>query len=147
VQRTQGPVTLTVELARIDSKTVSYTAPAPASRPKVTPAKDPIAAKCWEVLGLKLERASRSQLESFRSRYGGGMRVLDVRPKSPAADYGVKKGDILVGLHVWETVRFEDINYILNQTSLISGPEPLKFYVVRGQEVLYGNLRFAQRQK
>jgi serine protease Do len=75
------------------------------------------------------------------------MRLVDVRAKSPAAEYGMKKGDILVGLHVWETVRIEDINYILNQTTLLNGSEPLKFYVIRGQEVLYGNLRFASRQK
>jgi len=58
-----------------------------------------------------------------------------------------KPGDILVGLHEWETIRSEDINYIVNQTSLISGTEPLKFYVIRGQEVLYGNLRFNSHQK
>jgi serine protease Do len=75
------------------------------------------------------------------------MRVVDVRSKSPAAEYGIKKGDILVGLHVWETIRPEDMSYILNQTSLLNGGEPLKFYVIRGQEVLYGNLRFASRQK
>ena len=75
------------------------------------------------------------------------MRVLEVRAKSPAAEYGLLEGDILVGLHVWETIRPEDINYVLNQTSLMSGGEPLKFYVIRGQEVLYGNLRIAPRQK
>ena len=41
----------------------------------------------------------------------------------------------------------EDINYILNQSALLNGSDPLKFYVIRGQEVLYGNLRIAPRQK
>jgi serine protease Do len=110
-----------------------------------------VATRCWDVFGLKLEKASAAQLEPFRNRYRGGMRVMKVRSKSPAADYGIVEGDILVGLHVWETVRQEDINYILNQSNLISGNDPLKFYVIRRQEgrpeVLYGNLRFASRQK
>jgi serine protease Do len=150
VERNHAPFTLTVELARIDQpRTPGFTrttATAPA-RPKVTPAKDPLAAKCWEVFGFKLEKATPAQLASFRNRYRGGMRVLEVRAKSPAAEYGLLEGDILVGLHVWETIRPEDINYVLNQTSLMSGGEPLKFYVIRGQEVLYGNLRIAPRQK
>src|SRR5262249_9433973 len=116
-------------------------------RAKLGPARDPVKDKCWDVLGLRLEKASESQLDSFRNRYHGGMRVLDVRPRSVAAEFGIKKGGILVGLHIWETVRWEDINYVLNQGNLIHGNEPLKFYVVRGQEVLYGNLKFASRTK
>jgi serine protease Do len=151
VQRNQETVKLTVQLARIDeSKIAGHSKSATNSmivRAKNGPSRDPVSGRCWETLGLKLERANASQLDSFRSRYRGGMRVLDVRPASIASDFGIKKGDILVGLHVWETVRWEDINYILNQTSLINGNDPLKFYVVRGQEVLYGNLKFASRPK
>src|SRR5262249_4849763 len=127
----------------------SFTKPASSSsgRPKVLPAKDAVATRCWDVFGLKLEKVSPASLEPFRNRYHGGMRLVDVRPKRPGAEYGMEKGGNLVGLHVWETVRIEDINYILNQSALLNGGEPLKFYVVRGQEVLYGNLRFASRQK
>ena len=148
VERSHENVKLTVALIRVDESKPSGARPAARpARPRVTPAKDPVAAKCWAILGLKLEKASPAELESFRNKYNGGMRVTAVRETSPAATYGIVEGDILVGLHQWETVRWEDINYILNQTSLISGREPLKFFVVRGQEVLYGNLRFASRQK
>jgi serine protease Do len=150
VERSQENVKLTVELAQFDeSKSPGFSKSAMPSvaRPKASPPKDPVATKCWEVFGLKLEKASAGQLEPFRNRYRGGMRVLDVRSGSPASQYGVKKGDVLVGLHQWETVRWEDISYIMNQPNLTTGAEGLKFYVVRGQEVLYGNLRFAQRSK
>lgn len=151
VERNQESVKLTVQLARIDAARLaalpkSVTTPA-VVRAKLGSAKDTVAGKCWDVVGLRLEKASATQLDSFRNRYRGGMRVLDVRPASSAADFGIKKGDILVGLHVWETVRWEDINYILNQSTLLNGNDPLKFYVVRGQEVLYGNLKFASRPK
>jgi serine protease Do len=151
VERNHESVRLTVQLARIDAATLaglsnSVTTPV-VVRAKFGPVKDNGAAKCWEIVGLRLEKASSAQLQAFRNRYRGGMRVLDVRPKSIAADFGIRQGDILVGLHEWETVRWEDINYILNQNSLINGSEPVKFYVVRGQEVLYGNLKFASRPK
>jgi serine protease Do len=151
VQRGHESVKLTVELAaRIDApKSPNFVKAnlSPAGRPKVMPARDSVGGKCWDVFGLKLEKASPAQLEPYRNRYHGGMRILDVRAKSPAAEYGIRKGDVLVGLHVWETVRQEDINYVLNQSSLINGNEPLKFYLIRGQEVLYGNLRFPSKPK
>lgn len=68
------------------------------------------------------------------------MRVVDVRTNGVAEKHGVRNGDIIVGLGAWETVRGQDISYILNQKNF--GGEPLKFYMVRGQEVLTGTLRF-----
>jgi serine protease Do len=155
VQRNQESVSLTVQLARIDeSKLARSSRPAArgavAARPRLVTAEENISNKCWETLGLKLERLTKNnsrQLDSFRDKYRGGMRVVDVRPTSAAADYGIKRGDVLVGLHVWETVRWDDINYILNQSALINGADGMKFYVVRGQEVLYGSLRMASSQK
>ncbi|MBI3864019.1 MAG: trypsin-like peptidase domain-containing protein [Planctomycetia bacterium] len=154
VLRNQEAVPLTVKLARIDeSRLARMPKPAvraPVNRPRAATAEELIAAKCWETLGLRLEKLSKSnskQLDPFRDKYRGGMRVVDVKPRSAAADFGMKKGDVLVGLHVWETVRWDDINYILNQGSLIHGTDGMKFYVVRGQEVLYGNLRIATSQK
>jgi serine protease Do len=150
VERSQETVKLTVALARVDepkSPNFTKTNSTFSVRAKAAGSKDQLTSRCWDVFGFRLEKVTPAQLDTFGSRYHGGMRVIDVRTKSPAAEYGIKKGDILVGLHVWETIRPEDMSYILNQTSLISGGEPLKFYVIRGQEVLYGNLRFASRQK
>ncbi len=103
-----------------------------------------LADKCWDVLGLRLERADAAALAAFNNKYRGGMRVADVRTESDAEKHGIRKGDILVGLHHWEVIRNEDIRYILNQDF---GGEPVKFYVMRGQEVLTGTLRFRQVQK
>jgi serine protease Do len=150
VERSQETVSLTVALARIDepkSPNFAKTNSTFVARAKLAPARDPLSSRCWELFGFKLEKVASAQLDTFSTRYRGGMRITDVRAKSPAAEYGIKKGDILVGLHVWETIRPEDMNYILNQSSLFTSGEQLKFYVIRGQEVLYGNLRFASRQK
>ena len=65
-----------------------------------------------------------AQLGVFRNRYRGGMRITEVRPDSPAARQGIRPDDILVGLHVWETVNVENISYILHHPKLIAN-EPI----------------------
>ena len=156
VERNQEQVNLTLQLTRLtDSKPSSNArniarGASPSGKSRGPSLEETISQKCWDVFGLKLERLSKNnakQLDAFRDKYRGGMRVVDVRPASVAADYGIKKGDVLVGLHIWETVRWDDINYILNQNTLINSDDGMKFYVVRGQEVLFGSLRIASNQK
>ena len=95
--------------------------------------------RCWKLAGMKLEPAQRSQLGIHSTRYRGGMRVLDVRGESPSAKAGIRQGDILVGLHQWETISQDNMSYIFNHKQLATFG-PLKFYVLRGAETLYGNV-------
>jgi len=71
--------------------------------------------------------------------------VTGVRPGSPAARQGLLRGDVLVGMHVWQTVTLENVEYILKSPAAES--EPLKFYILRtsdnGSEVLWGRLDLA----
>lgn len=146
VKRNQETVTLNLQLASAAAPaqaTVASKASGPDIRPRPTTAVDTFAGRSWKILGLKLDKASPTLLEPFRNRYRGGMKVVEVRPDSPASRHGIVRGDVLVGLHVWETIKPEDINYVLNQTKLVSGEEPLKFYIVRGSDVLFGNIQFA----
>ncbi len=94
----------------------------------------------WNVLGMKLKKLPESQKSRVGSRYRGGMVVQAVRPSSPASASGIKRGDILVGLHVWETVNEENITYVLDhpQRSTFS---PVKFFILRRSETLYGHLK------
>ncbi len=96
--------------------------------------------RVWAVLGLKLEPVQRALLQRYRVPYRGGLRVLQVRTGSPADRQGLKPGDILVGIHVWETLRPEHVQYILSRPDL-DKLQPLKFYVVRGGETFYGHLQ------
>jgi serine protease Do len=147
VLRHSETVKLTMQLAKVDGAQIASFPRdgSPVVRPRLV--NDTVTDKSWKILGLRLDKASPANLESFRSRYRGGMKVLDVRPESPASKHGIRKGDVLVGLHVYETVKPEDITYVLNQPKLVGGEEPLKFYVVRGSNVLYGNLRFGTTLK
>lgn len=94
-------------------------------------------AKAWTVLGLKLDQEPKATFERRKSRYRGGMRVVEVRSDSAAAAKGIQAGDILVGMHRWETASDEDIRYIVNNDTLTSLSE-VKFYVLRGNETLVG---------
>lgn len=103
------------------------------------------AEQVWEVLGLKLEPMPTQQFRQLRSRYHGGLRVVEVRPGSPAAEQGMKRGDVLVGMHIWETLSLENVAYVLNRPDFQS-LLPLKFYVLRGSKPLYGYFEVSSGQ-
>jgi serine protease Do len=67
------------------------------------------------------------------------MEVMSVNDASPAAKAGIKKGDILVGLHQWETVNLENIAYVLGHPDLPAFG-PLNFYVLRAGQIRRGTL-------
>jgi serine protease Do len=100
------------------------------------------ASKSWEVLGLRLSEEPRTTFQRRNSKYRGGMHVEEVRPGSPAAEEGILPGDILVGMHKWETACDQDIQYIVSRPSLAQMGR-LKFYVLRGQSTLYGHINVA----
>jgi serine protease Do len=102
----------------------------------------------WDVIGLNVQPVSSKRFQSHhRKRYRGGLLVREVRPESPAARQGIRRGDILVGVHIWETVSLDNLTYILNSPDLPS-LDPLKFYVLRENEpqTLYGFLQLTRAQ-
>jgi serine protease Do len=72
------------------------------------------------------------------TRYRGGLLVTAVRPNSPAATQGIVPGDVLVGVHIWETVNLENVSYILKRPDFAS-LNSVKFFILRGDETLYGH--------
>ncbi|MBN1912477.1 MAG: trypsin-like peptidase domain-containing protein [Pirellulales bacterium] len=105
----------------------------------------------WEVLGMELEVIPANIfLRKFKKQhstpYRGGLEVTSVRPESPAAEQGIRRGDVLVGMHVWETVSIENVNYILKRPDL-GRSGPVRFYILRGNETLYGDFSLSMRDK
>ena len=100
----------------------------------------------WDVLGMKLSPLPASQFKQTNSRYRGGLSVTSVRPDSPAAKQGIRRGDVLVGMHVWETVSLDNVQYILNRPDF-ADLEPIKFYILRGSETLYGHMSLAMQKR
>jgi serine protease Do len=99
----------------------------------------------WDLLGLNLSEEPKGTFAQRNTRYRGGMHVNKVRPNSAAAREGVLPGDVLVGLHRWETASNKDIQYILSRPNFDQMGK-LRFYVLRGQNTLYGQLDMAPAQ-
>jgi serine protease Do len=97
----------------------------------------------WDTLGLDLKPLALQDFEQqYRSPYRGGLFVSAVRPQSPAAEQGLRRGDVLVGLHVWETVAIEHVNYVLGRSDFASF-NPVRFIILRGKDSFYGFLPVA----
>jgi serine protease Do len=109
-------------------------------------AKPPEVAKCsdqpaWEVLGLELQPIRPDNFrQSHQTRYRGGLKITAIRPNSPASNEGIRPGDVLVGMHIWETVSMENVAYILKRPDF-AGISPVKFFILRDDETLYGFLQ------
>jgi len=96
----------------------------------------------WKTIGLRLTDVTGDQSEVRQYGYRGGMLVTHLRPQSPAALNGIRVGDILVGLHLWETLNIDNVMYVLNHSQRASF-NPVKFYVLRDGEPLYGHMHLA----
>ncbi len=127
VRRNNSPVKTSLELAAMPQQTV-----APGD-------------ETWELLGLKLQAISTQQFKQYQSRYRGGLSVSAVRPDGPAAKQGIRRGDVLVGMHIWETITAENVDYILHRPDFDEF-EPIKFYILRGNDTLYGHLPVSVRR-
>ncbi len=95
--------------------------------------------EAWEVVGIRLSPIATSTFRKYHTRYRGGMKVTSVRAESPAFQHGIRRGDILVGMHKWETISQDNIAYILNSAEF-KATQPFKFYILRGADTLYGTM-------
>jgi serine protease Do len=93
----------------------------------------------WRRLGLRLTPASPEAVSRVKSQLRGGLLVTEVRPTGAADKAGIQRGDILVGLHNWEMLTLENVQYVLNHPDL-AGFTPLQFYVIRAGQFHRGTM-------
>ncbi len=114
-----------------------------ASTPAV--AADP-SGQVWRALGLKVTAVDAGYVAAADARLHGGLYVESVTQDSPGARASIQKGDILVGMHVgtrhWETVRADDVLYILKRPE-VAQSQLLPFYIVRSNSVHQGAMSLA----
>ena len=94
----------------------------------------------WKLFGMRLEETELDEFRQAASRYRGGMHVVAIRPESSAARQGIHKGDILVGIHVWETLNRDNVDFIL-ASDVIRQNKGVKFYIIRKEETLFGYIK------
>lgn len=95
----------------------------------------------WHVLGLEVRKTAESQLTKTNKGLRGGVRVTNVRPQGPAAAV-IQRGDILVGLDVWETLDAQACAFVLQQCDKHKS-KSVKYHVVRDGTLLTGTLALA----
>jgi serine protease Do len=96
---------------------------------------DPI----WQVVGADVEAVAGEDFAQDRTSYRGGLVVRSVRAGGPASTSGIREGDVLVGMHVWEMISRENVEYVL-QLKELPRISPIKFYLVRNGKPLHGYL-------
>jgi len=84
----------------------------------------------WKRLGLRVQPVAADAVAKANPQLHGGLLVTEVAAGGAAGVAGIQKGDILVGLHSWETLRPDDVSFVLTHKDFASFL-PLKFFVSR----------------
>src|SRR5205823_4072015 len=94
----------------------------------------------WRKVGLRLGPANAELVSRNNRQLHGGLTVVDVNNDGAAAKAGIQRGDILVGLHQWETVSLDNVIFVLTHPELPNF-NPLRFFIVRGGQIHRGWLQ------
>jgi serine protease Do len=101
----------------------------------------------WRVLGLRTTPVDSAYVVSASPKLRGGLYVQAVQPGSAGDVAHIQKGDILIGMNVgvrhWETIRPDNILFILRQPELAQSPT-MQFYIVRRNGIHQGVLNLAE---
>ncbi|MCD0461497.1 trypsin-like peptidase domain-containing protein [Roseiconus lacunae] len=104
----------------------------------------------WSVIGIRAKPISQSAMNRLNARmrtpYRGGLMITSVRTGSEAAEQGIQVGDVLLGIHNWQTASLSDLAGILDHPDIKKGPKA-KFYIVRREQTLYGHFQLAARDQ
>ena len=91
----------------------------------------------WKRLGVRLLPVAADSVTKANPQLHGGMIVTEVAAGGVAATAGIAKGDILVGLHNWETLNLDNVTFVLNHKDFATFL-PLKYYVARDGKIRDG---------
>lgn len=91
----------------------------------------------WRKLGLRLTPVNAELVSRSNQQLHGGLAVAEVNAEGVAAKAGIQRGDILVGLHQWETLSLDNVAFVITHPDLASF-NPLRFFIVRGGQVHRG---------
>lgn len=94
----------------------------------------------WRRLGMKLQPTTTDTVARVNGQLQGGLSVVEVNAEGPAGRSGIQRGDILIGLHQWETLSIDNVLYVINHPDAGSFA-PIKFFVIRNGQVRRGTLQ------
>lgn len=101
----------------------------------------------WRLLGIKTQPVSTDYVSAVSPKLRGGLYIQSVAPGSLASQASIQQGDILVGMNVgtrhWETIRSDNILYVLRQPEMTQSQSAL-LYVVRRNGIQPRRISFAE---
>jgi serine protease Do len=101
----------------------------------------------YRLLGLKTQPVTPEYVAAASSKLRGGLYVQSVSPNSIGSKALIQRGDILVGMNVgprhWETIRPENILFILRQPE-VPQAQMVYFYIVRRNVIHQGTMSLAE---
>ncbi len=97
----------------------------------------------WKRLGIRVAPVTADQVVKVNSQLHGGLMIMEVAQDSLASKAGFQRGDILIGLHQWETISYENITYVLNHPDLASFA-PLKYFLIHANQLKRGWLGISE---
>jgi serine protease Do len=102
-----------------------------------TPAMPTAADVVWRKLGIRASAVAADQVNSSNPQLHGGLTIAEVQPGGIAARAGLQRGDVLVGLHQWETLSVDNVAFVVAHPELATF-QPVRFYILRAGQVHRG---------
>jgi serine protease Do len=107
---------------------------------RAAPAAAPGGDMAWRKLGIRLTPAPVENVTRVKPQLRGGMVVTELRSGGAADKAGIQRGDILVGLHQWEMLSMDNVQFVLNHADLASF-SPVQFYILRSGQLHRGTVQ------
>jgi serine protease Do len=94
----------------------------------------------WRKIGARLQPVHGDQVARSSQQLHGGLAVVEVETNGVADRSGIQRGDILVGLHTWETLTVDNVAFVLTHPDLATF-HPVTFYIIRAGQIRRGWLQ------
>ncbi len=91
----------------------------------------------WRKLGLRLKPIPGELVARISPQLHGGLTVVETQANGVAERAGIQRGDVLVGLHQWETLSLDNVVFVVTHPDLANFT-PLSFYIIRGGQIRRG---------
>jgi serine protease Do len=85
-------------------------------------------------LGIKATPVGASVVQGIDKQLRGGLWLTEVSATGVAGKAGLQKGDILLGMHQWETLNLDNVTYVLNRHDLATF-NPVRVIFVRDGKI------------
>ena len=103
----------------------------------------PVAETAWSRMGIRAVSINK-KFNTKKTSYRGGLKVLEVRADSPADAQGIQPGDIILGIHKWETITLDNLSFVL-ENIIVRNRDSVSFYVYRDTEFLFGQISLSNK--